>query len=432
MALRAAGLDFHIFSPEGTTLFLVIGAPVLGVVARMERRPLSEYGLVADEGWARRFCFGFLAGTLSCASYLLLLGTTGALLVREHGLESMPWLAPIWLLPTALLSGCYLMLLFCGFIQGTLRRVWGSFRAGGVLAAALTAVLFGLFAKPDAPWQMLAAESLPRFIGLFLAALFLGMLRLIDGSILLPGAVMAGYAFVERCNVAVGFLRRPGDPALLNLLAPDSEPLRSPVMWGALSVAVLFGAGILRRRGEAAVDSRVAAPESLRRLCPFVMFSLDAPLDVWLGRLIQARFDVPLSLLPRLLFSLACSTLATIVCLPERLLLPPLLRNRKVPGPLFVIGVHRSGTTHLHNLLSLDKQFVPARMFQVLNPTGYLVCGWVLALPVAAFMPWRRPHDSMSLSFWSPQEEEFAVVNSCGERGRVCSFHYSWEREDRN
>jgi hypothetical protein len=414
LALNAVGVEFHVLAQPGSTVLLIVGAPVIAALARLDRRPLSEYGLAIADNWARQFWFGLLAGIASCAAYLALLWITGALLAPERSLPPTLWPTPLWVLATSIPAGGFLALLFCGFVQGTLRRLFGSSRVGGMAAAVLTAVLFGVLVRPAAPWQMLALENRPRLLGLLLAALFLCMLRLIEGSIVLPAALLAGYSFVERTNTTMGLLRRPGDQTLLGLLAPDMEPLRSPVVWGVLSAALLVCANLLFRQGEASLDGRVRAPEGLRRLCPFVMFSIGAPLDVWLARLIQARFRVPPRFWPRLIFTLIGSSVATAVCLPERLLLPPLLRRRRVPGPVFVLGAHRSGTTHLHNLLSLDPQFIAPRMFQVINPTGYLVCGWAVALPAAAFMPWRRPQDSMELSFWSAQEEEFAVANSCG------------------
>ena len=64
-------------------------------------------------------------------------------------------------------------------------------------------------------------------------------------------------------------------------------------------------------------------------------------------------------------------------------MLPPLLRSRRVRDPVFVVGVHRSGTTHLHNLLALDPQFVSPSLYQVSNPLGCTVSGW-LAFPLMA------------------------------------------------
>jgi hypothetical protein len=84
-----------------------------------------------------------------------------------------------------------------------------------------------------------------------------------------------------------------------------------------------------------------------------------------------------------------------------------------MPAPLFVVGVHRSGTTHLHNLLALDPRHIAPMHFQVLNPVGALVCGLPLMGVLTAFFPWRRPMDNMSSHPFSPGEEEFALANLC-------------------
>jgi Sulfotransferase family len=76
--------------------------------------------------------------------------------------------------------------------------------------------------------------------------------------------------------------------------------------------------------------------------------------------------------------------------------------------------VHRSGTTHLQNLLALDQDSVCARTHHVLNPHGFLVTGWLLIPFIKAFSPWKRPMDAVSFGIFSPNEEEYAIANSSG------------------
>ncbi|WP_427846519.1 sulfotransferase [Aromatoleum aromaticum] len=44
------------------------------------------------------------------------------------------------------------------------------------------------------------------------------------------------------------------------------------------------------------------------------------------------------------------------------------IRDVRIKPPIFVLGHWRSGTTHLHNLLSLDPQFAYPNFYQVTNP----------------------------------------------------------------
>jgi hypothetical protein len=138
-----------------------------------------------------------------------------------------------------------------------------------------------------------------------------------------------------------------------------------------------------------------------------------APLDVWLGRLWQARFAVGWKYMPRLIAGLTFSTVSTTLSLPERMILPWLLRKRSISDPVFILGVHRSGTTHLQNLLALDPQFVTPQAYQVLNPVGFLFSGWLFTPLLAVFSPWKRPMDAVRFHIFSPQEEEFALANCC-------------------
>ncbi|MFH1574118.1 MAG: sulfotransferase, partial [Acidobacteriota bacterium] len=148
---------------------------------------------------------------------------------------------------------------------------------------------------------------------------------------------------------------------------------------------------------------------SFKRVYPFSHVSILAPLDVWVGRLAAARLRVPWKYAARLVVVLVFSAVNTVLSLPERLLLPLLLRRRRVPDPVFILGVHRSGTTHLHNLLALDERFCTPRAYHTLNPVGFLFSGWLITPILGAFMPWKRPMDSVRFHLFAPQEEEFAI-----------------------
>src|SRR5205085_7036694 len=139
------------------------------------------------------------------------------------------------------------------------------------------------------------------------------------------------------------------------------EPLRSPIIWLMLAILiVMYSLLLLRGRGQTASDVRTSSadlPIAFKRYFPFSNMSLLAPLDLWIARLIQARFAIGLLYVPRLVVTLGISAINTVISLPERLLFPLLLCRKKISDPVFVVGAHRSGTTHLHYLLSLDPQF---------------------------------------------------------------------------
>ncbi|MEM1304214.1 MAG: sulfotransferase, partial [Planctomycetota bacterium] len=127
-----------------------------------------------------------------------------------------------------------------------------------------------------------------------------------------------------------------------------------------------------------------------------------------------ARFRVGLKYVPRLAITLIASTAGTLLALPERVLGPLVVAavarlRGDAPDPVFLVGMNRSGTTHLHNVLALDPQFRSPRNYEVFNPHGFLT-GWLTTAVLTPFMTWRRPMDSVQMTIVSSQEEEFALA----------------------
>ncbi len=90
------------------------------------------------------------------------------------------------------------------------------------------------------------------------------------------------------------------------------------------------------------------------------------------------------------------------------------VRNAKVEPPLFVLGIWRSGTTHLHNLLARDGRFAYPNNFQVCYPHTFLTTEVMNAPLVGAFFPKTRPQDNMAMGVREPQEDEFALASLTG------------------
>jgi omega-hydroxy-beta-dihydromenaquinone-9 sulfotransferase len=84
------------------------------------------------------------------------------------------------------------------------------------------------------------------------------------------------------------------------------------------------------------------------------------------------------------------------------------VRNTKVEPPLFILGIWRSGTTLLHNLLTQDERFAYPNNYQVCYPETFLTTEESNARVVQFFLPKTRPQDNMKISVQEPQEDEFA------------------------
>jgi omega-hydroxy-beta-dihydromenaquinone-9 sulfotransferase len=82
-------------------------------------------------------------------------------------------------------------------------------------------------------------------------------------------------------------------------------------------------------------------------------------------------------------------------------------------APLFVIGHWRSGTTHLHNLLSLDENFIAPTAYQCLFPSHF-VFSQVGGLLFNLIAPKKRPMDNVPFASYVPHEDEFALAAHSG------------------
>lgn len=78
--------------------------------------------------------------------------------------------------------------------------------------------------------------------------------------------------------------------------------------------------------------------------------------------------------------------------------------------PVFIIGHWRSGTTHLHNLMSQDEQFGCVRMAQALSPDCAISTRRWLPGLFARVFPQKRPMDNLTWPMDAPQEEEIPLA----------------------
>ncbi len=95
-------------------------------------------------------------------------------------------------------------------------------------------------------------------------------------------------------------------------------------------------------------------------------------------------------------------------------------------SPVFILGHWRGGTTLLHNLLSLDKQFGYVTYLQGLFPHAFLASGFFRWFAVR-IMPSKRPMDNMEINTESPQEEELALISQSGH-----SLYNMWVAPNRH
>ena len=118
--------------------------------------------------------------------------------------------------------------------------------------------------------------------------------------------------------------------------------------------------------------------------------------------------------LHRIVFLLSFSLFNSFVGFVEELIYRRQVEATKLhPKVVFILGHPRTGTTHVHNLLSLDKSFAYANTFECGFPSTFLLLerfSWLLKPMIDK----TRPMDGMALRFTLPQEDEVATNQLCG------------------
>jgi len=385
-------------------VLLAIGLIVLLYLMAYDGRPLADYGLIVDRRWKRHALAGLAIGASFYAAYLVLACgagvfafTTENISVGRFGKAALAMLAS---LPLAAVQ----QVIFSGYLPSTLRDRYST--AVAVLAPSL---LFGVCGGMDTGGGLFSPRGAGLAIGMTVIAVLLCQSRLLLGNLSFPAGLLAGAIMVRRATGKLRLLDFEPACEWSYLLAPNGDPRQAPLMWALLGLPIAALAwALLRGHAYKPSADQPALDASFKRIMPFSNLLGLAPLDIWLAKLAQARFRVGPAYLPRAVVSTIGSAINTVLTLPERLL-SPLLVKHEVPAPVFIVGVHRSGTTHLHNLLSLDARFCTPRNYQVFNPHGFLT-GWLTTLALGPFLTWRRPMDAVQLTAFSPQEEEFALA----------------------
>lgn len=129
----------------------------------------------------------------------------------------------------------------------------------------------------------------------------------------------------------------------------------------------------------------------------------------WVQFLVENRFSVSPSCWPRALSISVQSVPNSLVHWADEIRFGRQVRDVTVPPPLFVLGHWRHGTTHLHNLLTIDQRFAFPNNYQCLYPNSFLTAEKLHSRAIDFFLPRNRPMDNVEWSIRSPQEDEFAL-----------------------
>jgi hypothetical protein len=396
------GSELDVRHSEGA-LLVVLALPLLPLV-ESEGRGLAACGLAIGDDWARKAGIGLAAGvvagslfTRACVGFGAV--QLGASAVTVRRLLTVPPSAA-----SAIPQAVVLHVIFAGYLLTLLRE-----QVGGIVAALLSASIMGILFGIANATRVPSPGPIRIAVSMTLLGVLMGFVRLRYGNLVRSIAMLAGWMAFAKAIGALHLIQSVRYGAAADWLCPFGDPRQGFLVWCILAGGSILMLVSLLRHGETEMEpGGTAVSVSFKRIVPFSNLLFLAPLDLWIDRLVEARFRIGGKYLPRLLWVLVCSTINTILTLPERLLAPLLLRHR-VKDPVFVVGTHRSGTTHLHYLLGLDRQFCTPRNFQAINPHGCLTTGWLLLPLMTLLLSWRRPMDSVVMTAFTPQEDEWAL-----------------------
>jgi len=124
----------------------------------------------------------------------------------------------------------------------------------------------------------------------------------------------------------------------------------------------------------------------------------------------QNQFRISFRYLPRFIYSTFVSSIMAPFRIQEIKKFDTKIMNTTISHPpLFILGHWRSGTTYLHNILSLDKNLGYFTTFQAYLPGVFLANEKLFKPIVASSIPKRRPMDNVPMHPDFPQEDQYAV-----------------------
>ncbi len=142
---------------------------------------------------------------------------------------------------------------------------------------------------------------------------------------------------------------------------------------------------------------------------------IGAYFHIWIKTLWKNRFNVSFSKF-HVLFVI---TLMTFMQYPlaaiEHLLLKRKIKNTKIEkSPVFIVGHQRSGTTHLHRLMTKDDSFIYPTLIDISYPLVFRYFRKIVTFITKIFMPEQRPMDNMVITVDEPEEHEIAIASFNG------------------
>jgi hypothetical protein len=137
-------------------------------------------------------------------------------------------------------------------------------------------------------------------------------------------------------------------------------------------------------------------------------------LSDWLKLLLENELQISPRYLLRALSITGVSSVNSLLSPLENLLYSSTWKRQVVPPPVFVVGLGRSGTTHLFQLLACDTRFGFPNTFQVSFPHIFLTAEKLLSPLLSILVSPHRIQDKVKVSLETPAEDELALMALTG------------------
>ncbi len=131
----------------------------------------------------------------------------------------------------------------------------------------------------------------------------------------------------------------------------------------------------------------------------------------YLSYLAENHFSIHPTRYPMTFMLGVCSAFNTLFATVQKLGWSKRIAQQEIKEPpIFIVGHWRSGTTLLHELMSLDKNLAFPSNYDTFVPSHFLASGPLVRPLFRCLLPNKRPMDNMTVDVDSPQEDDFALT----------------------
>jgi len=124
----------------------------------------------------------------------------------------------------------------------------------------------------------------------------------------------------------------------------------------------------------------------------------------------QNKFRISIQYIPRMLYATVLSNIIAPFSMKDKIQYNKSIKQTEIKHPpLFITGHWRSGTTYIHNMLSLDTTFGYCSTFTATVPGVFLGSEKIFKPVLAGSITETRPMDDVPMGTDLPQEEEYAI-----------------------